>query len=71
VGNGVARPSREVDRGRHDLCGYAANPAFIAMLCHTCRCITDSHLGPTGSFASGLAAPGVHDGDDTGAKVSE
>jgi hypothetical protein len=23
-----ARPSREVDRGRHDSCGFAANPAF-------------------------------------------
>ena len=30
-----ARPSREVDRGRHDLCGFAAIPAFqLYASCH-------------------------------------
>ena len=28
MGNGVTRPSREVDRGRHDLCGFAAITTF-------------------------------------------
>jgi hypothetical protein len=32
VWNVVARPSREVDRGRHDLCGFAAISAFIKEL---------------------------------------
>jgi hypothetical protein len=35
VGNVGARPSREVDRGRHDLCGFAAIPAFqLYASCH-------------------------------------
>jgi hypothetical protein len=34
-GTRVARPNREVDRGRHDLCGYAAIPAFQLSVFHT------------------------------------
>ena len=32
-----ARPSREVDRGRHDLCGFAAIPHLYERTFHTHR----------------------------------
>jgi hypothetical protein len=51
VGNWVTPAQREVDRGRHDLCGYAAIPKFQRMAsCHSpiiSRHRQGRHLGQT------------------------